>query len=174
MGWLFSTMIPSILAQVAIVQTSDKSGGRCPTLYSSTSMIHVLHLQRQFLNLKKGSMIMMEYLTHVRLLLGSLIAVGENLSQSEIIIAVIGGLGIESESFVQSITTKFDHSMTNIDLQSLLMDKEMSHPLEIPSLPSINLVSSDAFNSDVKLVSCQICNKKGHGTLNCYGQFNAN
>lgn len=65
------------------------------------------------------------FITKVSILKDSLIATGETLKESEIILITLGALGEEYESFVTSITTRFDPDMTFASLCELLMDQDM-------------------------------------------------
>lgn len=68
---------------------------------------------------------MKEFITRLSVLKDSLAATGEGLKDSEIILMTLGVLGDGYESFVTSITTRFDPTMMFASLCELLMDKEI-------------------------------------------------
>lgn len=119
-----------------------------------------------------------DYVDHARSMVDNLIVVGEVLSDSEIILAVLEGLRPEYSSFVTSVTTKFDHNMSFIDFQSILMDLELNDAsVEVVMAPiAANVVTTSSSKggvSNVRKNSCQICNRPGYGAINCYNRFNA-
>lgn len=69
-----------------------------------------------------------EYTVKVSVLKDALVATGKTLKESEIILITrftLGGLGEEFESFVTSITSRYDPQLTFSELGELLMDQEM-------------------------------------------------
>lgn len=66
---------------------------------------------------------MPDYIANANHLLDTLAMAREPLSQSDIVLTVLGGLGVEYEPFVTSITTRYYCAMTFIDLQALLLDQ---------------------------------------------------
>lgn len=128
-------------------------------------------------------MSMSAYIDHVCGILDSLVVVGEVFNESKVILIVVDGLGPEYASFATSLKMKFDHSLTFVDLQSMLTDIDIdidivdsSNAISTPLIA--NVVACYDFSKlgvmvDAKLVPCQICNRKGHGAVNCYNRFNA-
>lgn len=126
---------------------------------------------------------MEEFVTKVSVIKDALAATGEPLKESEVILITLGALGDEFESFVTSITTKYDSSMTFAGLCELLMDHEMRLQ---KSQPSASLSVNTAVKSYSKKyevaettpaqskteLRCQICSRKGHSALNCYNRLN--
>lgn len=82
-----------------------------------------MYLWREFSSIRKGVASMPDYIANANHLLDTLAMAGEPLSQSDIVLTVLGGLGVEYEPFVTSITTRYDSAMTFIDLQALLLDQ---------------------------------------------------
>lgn len=99
------------------------------------------------------------------------LVIGKMLQEKEVILATIEGLGARWEPFVTSITTWFDHDMTFIDQQALMVEHEI--PMEAGKTTtnhapiSVNMVANASAlinamaksrNSrfDVHLVPCQI------------------
>lgn len=59
---------------------------------------------------------MQAYIECIRSLVDALTTVEEKLTQPETVLTVIGGLGPEYSSFMSSLTTRFDHNKTFVDL----------------------------------------------------------
>lgn len=110
---------------------------------------------------------MADYLMHARTLCNQLVAIGEIIPESELVLAVIGGLGTGYESLVTS--------MTFLDLEVILKDYDMSNAKE-KSAPNfahtVATVSQQRPTSENQFV-CQIFGKKNHIALNCYNRYNA-
>lgn len=71
---------------------------------------------------------MNDYLAHVQALRNHLTTIGEAILEPELVSTVIGGLGAGNESLATSMTTRFNRSITFLDLEAILMDYELSNP----------------------------------------------
>lgn len=80
---------------------------------------------------------MADYIAHVRSLH---ISIREKIPESEVVLTVIGGLGVGYESLVTSLTTKLDHSMMFVNLQAILMDHELGVDLDTLAPIAANVV----------------------------------
>lgn len=97
----------------------------------------------------------------------ALVAIGERLKESEMILIMLGGLTEDYKSFITSITTRFDHSMMFSSLCEL-MDQEMREFGKALVLGTVNVVTKyDARSPEDKgdyswksKVTCQICGCK--------------
>lgn len=67
---------------------------------------------------------MEEYISQITVLKDALAATGEHLKETYIILIALGGPSMEYESFVTTITTRFDHSMSFSTLCELLLDQD--------------------------------------------------
>lgn len=173
LSWVFSSISPSLLPQVAVLSTSAKVWECLCQMHSSDSETRILHLQHQLQNIRKENLPMSEYLKRICVLKDKLAAAGDKLKDSQVILIALGGLGPEFQSFVTSITMRFDHSMTFPNLQQLLMDHELRiAPAQATTTIEANIVTRPRSDSG-RLKACQICSKKGHGDIDCYNRFNA-
>lgn len=84
-------------------------------------------MQFQLQSIHKGNLSMYEYLKKIIVTKDKFVAAREKLKDSQIILIVLGGLGLEYQPFIISITTRFDHIMTFINLQHLLMDHDSQY-----------------------------------------------
>lgn len=115
---------------------------------------------------------MEDFITTILIIKDELATIGETLKESEVILITLGALNDDYESFVTSITTRFDHSMTFSSLCELLMDHEMRLRWKVNPLSStgfVNAVVKGESRSDFK---CQIFLRKGHSALNCHNRIN--
>lgn len=60
----------------------------------------------QVQSLKKGSQIMQQYISHSKDLIDHILTTGDNLSDKEQLLYVLGGLDVAYESLVTTITNK--------------------------------------------------------------------
>lgn len=65
---------------------------------------------------------MTKYITRANHMIDTLAIAGEKHTDGEVILTVLGGLDPEYEAFVTSIITRFNPTITFVDLQTLLMD----------------------------------------------------
>lgn len=87
----------------------------------------------------------------------SLAMVGEKLEQGDIILIVLGGLGLEYDTFVTSITTHFDPLTTFVDLHALLLDQELrlsAMPGATPPTVKAIIVVDKSCSLDGKFALC--------------------
>lgn len=101
----------------------------------------------------------------------------------------LGRLNDEYESFVTSITTRYDPSLTFSELCELLMDHEMRKINSKSSniTPAVNFAAKTATYASNRTqsfpnkmytqgskseIKCQICSRKGHGVADCYNRLN--
>lgn len=54
---------------------------------------------------------MEDFISKISVLIDVLVATGESLKESEVILVTLGALGEEYESFVMSITTRYNSAM---------------------------------------------------------------
>lgn len=119
---------------------------------------------------------MSQYLQNISIAKDKLASAGEKLRDSQIILIALGGLGPEYKLFVTSITTRFDHSMSFTQLQQLLMDYDLQEKQS--AIVEANMVnkSTKSEEKNIGTISqsqpCQICSRKGHGTINCFNRAN--
>lgn len=73
---------------------------------------------------------MSEQLKKVSVAKDLLAFVGVKLKESQVILITLGGLGLAYSSFVTTITTWCDHAMRFSTLKQLLLDFEMTLPIE--------------------------------------------
>lgn len=129
-----TSLSPNILPQVAALTTSAEDWKSLHVLYASESETRLLHLRFQLQNVKKEGASMSEYLKRISVFKDKLAAAGEGLKDAHLILITLGGLGPEYQSFVTSITTRMDHTMSFAQLKHLLMDHDLQLSSTKPTL----------------------------------------
>uniref|UniRef100_A0A2N9FSB8 Reverse transcriptase Ty1/copia-type domain-containing protein n=1 Tax=Fagus sylvatica TaxID=28930 RepID=A0A2N9FSB8_FAGSY len=164
--------------------------------YTAGSRSNVVSLKMELNGIKKGSDPMNKYLQRIKESRDKLSTVGINLDDEEILHIVLKGLLAEFYSFSLSMLTK-DDPVSFAELHALLSTEEEL----IKNLQDLggwgnftnraghnnggyhNNFSSENFNPTVpssvpppfnnnSRLTCQICYKQGHTTLDCYQQMN--
>lgn len=130
LSWIFAAISPSILPQLASLTTSTGVWDTLNQLYSSDSEARLLHMRFQLQRIRNGNMSMTDYLKKISVAKEKLAGASEKLHDSQVILIVLGGLGLEYQPFVTSITTRFDHSMTFSSFQHLLMDHDLQFSVQ--------------------------------------------
>lgn len=92
----------------------------------------------------------------ISILKDALVATGEHLKDSKIILITLGGLTEDYELFLTSNTTRFNHSMSSSSLYELFMDQEMR-------VQKVRLLSSSEINAAMKSESKSV-ERENHGS----------
>jgi len=138
-------------------------------MYASDSETRLLHLRFDLHNIKKGEASVADFLRRVTIARDKLAAAGEKISDSQIILLTLGGFGTDYQSFITSITTRFDKNMTFSTFKSLLIDFDLQFS---PSRLEANVAVKNKSDDRRDKSFCQICSKKGHGAKDCYHRVN--
>lgn len=112
LSWILTGISPMILPQVVAFRTSAGVCTCLQKLYMLSTQTRQLHLRFQLQTICKGGLSMEDFITKISILKDALSSTGESLKESEIILIALGALGEEYESFVTSITARFDPAMT--------------------------------------------------------------
>lgn len=118
-----------------------------------------------------------EYITKVTVLRDSLVATGESIKESKMILVTLAGLGDDYEAFVTAITARYDPYLTFSHLCELIMDQdirlEKSRMMDIQVVNiAVNQSKSCSTSYSKSEIKCQICTKRGHNALECYNRLN--
>ncbi|KAL5853353.1 hypothetical protein ACOSQ3_008471 [Xanthoceras sorbifolium] len=178
-SWLMSTLSPSILGRVTQCVTACEVWNTVTNMFSQQSMARIMHLRAY------------DYIVKIKGITDSLMAAGQVLTEHDLVVYILGGLGLEFDHVVCNITSK-KREITLQDAQFLLMGYESR--LEYQA--SANTVSKSAnfarggpypnnnnrersrgrregkggryFN---QRLTCQLCGKAGHFSAICYYRF---
>ncbi|KAJ1701542.1 hypothetical protein LUZ63_001321 [Rhynchospora breviuscula] len=225
LAWMFSSMTQPMLAQVVNCQTAMDLWNTLSQIHGSQSMAKVLDLKLQLQTAKKGGSTCAQYIQQMQALADRLRSIGSTVTDQDLVVYTIQGLGSEYDAFVTAISMK-DPPPSMPELCSLLLAQEarILTNLRTTSAALVHLTTaqgeatdnttnqavfyangakskgnftpsqnspSQFYNSNrgrshyqrgrgrgrqqqtsnVENITCQICNKWGHGALECYHRF---
>ncbi|KAF8397444.1 hypothetical protein HHK36_016361 [Tetracentron sinense] len=104
--WINASLHASVLQRVIGLQTSREVWQRLERLHLMQSHSRVLQLKQQFQSLKKGGMSITDFLDKMKSLADCLEAVGQQVSDYEICIQVLNGLGPEYDPVHTSVLNR--------------------------------------------------------------------
>lgn len=113
-------------------------------IFAASSSARRTDLRRQLQTTIKGSMSCRDYLHQMRQIVDELAFVGTPISDDELVMSILNGLGPEYNPFAITITTTNRHTpYTFADIHSTLLAHEsllqgQSNTLSLPSIQSIN------------------------------------
>ena len=111
LSWIYSTLTPEVMAQIVGYQTSHSSWFALEKLFSSSTRARRLEFQTT----KKNSLSMMDYFLKLKTLSDNLAAAGGPVSERDHILQILGGLGVDYNPIVASLTARED----DLHLQSV-------------------------------------------------------
>uniref|UniRef100_A0A803PX14 Retrotransposon Copia-like N-terminal domain-containing protein n=1 Tax=Cannabis sativa TaxID=3483 RepID=A0A803PX14_CANSA len=136
LSWLFNSISEGMLGHVARCASAAELWEVLRQLFSNTSRARVLQLRGLLQTTKKGSTPIDEYILKMRCLGDALMAAGHSISDDELILYILGGLGNEYDSAIVNLTSK--ETVTFQEVQFLLQTQE----LRIEQMNSIAAYSS--------------------------------
>ena len=92
-------------------------------LFSTKSKVRALQLRLSLQTLKKGNSSIEDYVLKMKSLATSLIVAGQQISDDELILYILGGLGLEFEFVIVNLTLR--ESVTLQEVQYMLQTHEM-------------------------------------------------
>ncbi|KAK6118844.1 hypothetical protein DH2020_047411 [Rehmannia glutinosa] len=145
LSWLLSSISESMLGHVNRCSTSAEVWSVLEKLFHSSSKARVMHLRLMLQTTKKGDLSIEEYVLKMRGLADSLLAAEQVVSDDDLILYILAGLGSEYESVVVNLTNRND-SLTLQEVQFSLQSHEMrlTHLASVSSpglSPSVNMVN---------------------------------
>jgi gag-polypeptide of LTR copia-type len=233
LAWIFSSISAPVLAQVIRCETSASVWSTLNQLHSSQSMAKILDLKLQLQTSKKGGVTCAQFIQHIQSIADQLRSIGTNVSDHDLVLYTLQGLGSEYESFVTALSMRSTYpSMIEFSALLLAHEARLLTNLRSASTTSVHLTTnttksnSPSINSTAYYTTltpqslaqyqpnsnsnyhgggrghsnyrgrgrgrynyqystqysgqnsftqtqalCHICNKKGHGALDCYHRF---
>ena len=151
-SWLVSSISESMLGHVNRCRTSAEIWLTLERMFATQSKARILQLRLKLQTLKKESLSVDEYILKMREVADMLISAGQMVSDDELIIYILGGLGSEYESVIVNLTSRSD-SVSLEEVQFMLQNQEMRLDHLSSSIGSADLQSPNvnlAFNSNYK------------------------
>lgn len=155
LGWLRSSLSEQILAEVVSSKTSRELWQMLQGSFFATSRARRSELHRRLQTTTKGGLNCSDYLNRIRAIADELVFIGSPVSDEDLTMHILHGLGPEFNPFVMAATTRQEpFSLT--DLQAILLSQESLLNSQFSagltsSLPSVQdltaLYTRSAFNS---------------------------
>ncbi|KAL5764945.1 hypothetical protein ACOSQ2_017539 [Xanthoceras sorbifolium] len=103
--WLLTTFSEPIYGQVSHCVTTNELWNCITQLYLQNSLARVLHLRSQLQTLKKRSLSVTNYIVKMKGITDLLLAVGQTVTERDLVAYILGGIGQEYDPVVVTITT---------------------------------------------------------------------
>ena len=145
MSWIFSTLTPSVLGQVTNSKSSFEVWSKIERTYAQRSMARIMQLKQQMQNIKKGSDSVSEFVLKIKTISDALMAAGEVVSDRDMIISLLHGVGHEYDSVVTLISSQ-QNTMLLEDAQFLFLMHEQRIE-QLNSTANLSIVPSAQFAS---------------------------
>ncbi|KAB5551985.1 hypothetical protein DKX38_009296 [Salix brachista] len=114
------------------------------TLFTTHSKARILQLRFQLQTLKKGNLSIHDYMLRMKSLTETIVSAGQQISDDELILYILGGLGHDYDSVVVNLTSRHDQ-VTLQEVQYMLQSQEMRLEQLNSPLASENLTPSANF-----------------------------
>uniref|UniRef100_A0A803PMY8 Retrotransposon Copia-like N-terminal domain-containing protein n=1 Tax=Cannabis sativa TaxID=3483 RepID=A0A803PMY8_CANSA len=124
MHWLMNSISEAMLAHVIHCQTSAEIWTVLNQLFATRSRARLLQIRGLLQSTKKGSFTIDDYFLKMKQYADSLAAAEQPISDDDLILYILGGLGSEYESVVVNLTLRIDN-LTLQEVQFMLHCHEM-------------------------------------------------
>jgi gag-polypeptide of LTR copia-type len=135
LAWFFTLISSPILAKVINCDTSHKMWQELQQSHTSHSLAKTLALKLLLQTSKKGGLSCSQFLQHIQSLADRLRSIGSDISDQDLILYTLQGLGSDFENFVTAISL-WHQPFTMSELQSFLLVHEARLVANIRSIPS--------------------------------------
>ncbi|KAJ3708372.1 hypothetical protein LUZ61_012077 [Rhynchospora tenuis] len=138
LAWLRTSLSEQILAQVVSYSNSFDLWRYLTQSYSATSRARLTELKKKLQSVTKGSGSCEDFIQKIRAIADELSFIGSPLAEEDLVLAVLGGLGSEYNSFVMAVNSRAEPA-TFAEVQSLVLSHETLLQAQVPStslLPS--------------------------------------
>jgi gag-polypeptide of LTR copia-type len=150
LAWIFNSISQSILAQVINCNSSFQLWLKLQQIHGSQSLERVLELKLQLQTSKKGGSSCAQYIQHMQSIADCLRSIGSDVSEDDLILYTLQGLGSDYENFVTAVSLR-SRSLSMPELQSLLFSHEARLKALVPS-PIMHLTTTPDASSSVHVV----------------------
>lgn len=117
LSWINATLSEVVLPYIVGLQTSQAVWEDLEKRYASLTRSHVIQLEQQLQNIRKGILCMQDYLQQVKILADKLATCGASVDENDLILYTLNRLSSSYHSFIIAINTK---SMANpVSLEEL-------------------------------------------------------
>lgn len=124
LSWLLNSISESMFGHVVHCPSSLDLWNTLAQIYTS-SKARILQLRSQLQSLKKGNLSVHEYILKMKQIVDGLSSAGQLLSDDDLVLYILGGLGLEYESVVVNLTSRQD-KITMQEVQFMLQSQELT------------------------------------------------
>ena len=148
MTWLISTISEPILPAIVGLVSSRQIWEALARTFASQSQARVLQLRMQLQSVHRGDKSINEYMQSIRTIVNNLAAIGNPISDPDLLIHVLAGLGPQYDSFIPSITTRIDQVSLDT-LHGLLSSHEILLQLQSQRVSDSLVLSAHKTDSTI-------------------------
>ncbi|KAL5755822.1 hypothetical protein ACOSQ2_020568 [Xanthoceras sorbifolium] len=193
--WLRSTLSPSVIGQVTQCISSCEIWSVHERLYSQHSLAKIMQIRAKIQATKKGSLTITEYVLKLRTMADSLAAAGQPMSDRDLLLNVLQGLGSEYDAVIVNITSQHGISLQDAQFQLMSYEARLDQHNSSTSLTLATASAQFAHSNNSRGgtnqynrgrrgrgrgtgrgrgIICQLCGKTGHYSAICYSRFDQN
>ncbi|PKU70861.1 Retrovirus-related Pol polyprotein from transposon TNT 1-94 [Dendrobium catenatum] len=190
-----STISPTVLPYVLNLDSTADIWKALETRFQSSNRSKVLQLKNELNSISMKNQTMIQYLTAIKILVDQIAAAGSTIESEDIIMYILNGLPPQYQAFKTIIRT-MQSSLSLDNFYSILISEEIHVHNDATrfSLPTDQQSALYAGRGHFKnnkgksqtgsqnkgrdpskpILTCQICNKKGHSATSCWHRLNIN
>uniref|UniRef100_A0A803Q8Y1 CCHC-type domain-containing protein n=1 Tax=Cannabis sativa TaxID=3483 RepID=A0A803Q8Y1_CANSA len=197
--WLMNSISEQMLGHVINCQSSSEVWNFFAQLFASRSRVRILQIRGLLQATKKGSSTIEEYTLKMKSFPDALAAADQQISDDDLILYILGGLGQEYEAAIVNLTSR-ENPLSLQEVQFMLHSHELrlhQHTTETLSNVQANLANMSTSNNNGGGYNgrgqrfnnrggrgyssnrggrgnrpiCQLCGKAGHTAQKCYHRF---
>ncbi|KAL5827956.1 hypothetical protein ACOSQ3_019798 [Xanthoceras sorbifolium] len=193
--WLRSTLSPSVIGQVTQCISSCEIWSVHERMYSQHSLAKIMQIRAQIQATKKGSLTITEYVLKLRTMADSLAAAGQPMSDRDLLLNVLQGLGSEYDAVIVNITSQDGISLQDAQFQLMSYEARLDQHNSSTSLAlataSVQFAQSNNSRGGTNQynrgrrgrgrgtgrgrgIIYQLCGKTIHYSVICYSRFDQN
>ena len=147
LSWLLSSIYEQMLGHVLHCKSASEVWIVLEQTFFAKSKARALHLRLSLQTMKKGNIFVQDYILKMKFLAMSLMDVGQQITDDELILYILGGLESEFEAVIVNLTSR--ESITLQEVQYILQ----THEIRLESLSAATIV--DLSNSSVHFAQRQ-------------------
>ncbi|KAJ3704768.1 hypothetical protein LUZ61_008473 [Rhynchospora tenuis] len=152
LAWILSSVSTSILAQVVNCETSATLWSKIQQIYASQSIARELELKLQLQTSKKGAKSCLQFTQHMQTLADRLRSIGSEISDHELMMYILQGLGTEFDNFVTAVTMQdTPPSLTKLNNLLLAHEARIQANLNSLSTSAVHLTDTSSQNNPSQL-----------------------
>ncbi|KAL5578167.1 hypothetical protein UlMin_019866 [Ulmus minor] len=148
LSWIYSSLTPSIMAQIIGHTSSHSAWIALEHSFSSSSRARIMQLRLELQSTKKGSMAMIDYIMKIKGAADNLAAIGEPVLEQDQVMNLLGGLGSDYNAVVTAINIRDDKiSLEAIHSMLLAIEHRLEQQSSIEQLSTMSANYASSSNN---------------------------